>query len=55
VQVQVARVNREERKIDFIVLEDENAPRKRRPKKQQDGPRRQKKGRGKGRKSRTAA
>jgi ribonuclease R len=54
VRVQVARVNREERKIDFVILEDDKtrgARRKRPVKGRQGGP---KKGR-KGRKSRAAA
>lgn len=55
VQVQVARVNREERKIDFVILQDASQPggrgKKRPGKKQRGGP---KKGR-KARKSRAAA
>jgi ribonuclease R len=55
VQVQVARVNRDERKIDFVILEDDKnrgARRKRPDKGRKGGP--PKKGR-KGRKGRAAA
>ncbi|MGQ0563077.1 MAG: ribonuclease R [Gemmatimonadota bacterium] len=60
VRVQVARVNRDERKIDFVIIEDATARGTRgrqrgAPKRPGKGPRRGPKKGGKGRKSRTAA